>query len=356
MKRYIILVAGYEYNKGGTNFAQFADNRRKFILQHNPSWNNDPEVVFIRFDIKNGKLERNIYDGRQRNWILEKSYDAINHRIHYSGTEFKKQETNVISITDVYNYIINIGSSEPETVSELSILGHGWIGGPILVNSYERDEFKYGGAKYRIRDPWDKDGRHKDFFVSNMNDADWKNFKKAFADNGYIWVWGCVFTRAYYNTLYKVMQTPEFRQKTFGTHQDTDTFKITVNSSFVQKYYNADRKFFPVNDKEKTFTRSMAEIKKFLIRGLINSYAGRTTLDTGIECRAGYLGTYSSFESSSGVQHRVMVIPRNQKLYSDDFTRVVNFYKHYIGLPEDPENRGYARYKNYQLYKWFQSV
>ncbi|MDD4107647.1 MAG: hypothetical protein PHH93_02895 [Prolixibacteraceae bacterium] len=358
MKKYIILVAGYEYSRGGTNFAYFADNRRKYLLQRNPSWNSDPEVIFVRFDVKNGKLEKNIFDGHQRSWTLERSFDAINRSRHYTGTEFRKQATNVISITDAYSYIVNLGKTEPGTVHEFSILGHGWQGGPILVNSYERDEYKFGGSNYRLRDPWDKDGRNKDFFDSNMNDSDWRSFKNAFANNGYIWVWGCVFTRAYYNTLYKIIRTPEFRRKTFGTHLDTDSFTITVNSSFVQKYYDFDRRFFPADDNERTFTRTMANIKQFLKRGLINTYAGRTALDTGLECRAGYLGTYSSFERSSGssVRHRIMVVPRSQSLYGDNFTRVINFYKSYLSMPEDPENRGYARYRGPQVYQWFQSV
>jgi hypothetical protein len=359
MKKYIILVAGYEYHRGGTNFAHFADNRRKYILQQNQSWDNDPDVIFVRFDVKTGKLEKNIYDGSQRSWVLERSWDPINRRNHYTGSDFKQQQTNVMSITDAYNYIVNIGNTDPGTVVEFSILGHGWQGGPILVNSYERDEYDEGGTNFRIRDPWDKDGRNKDFFLSNMNNADWTSFKNAFANNGYIWVWGCVFTRAYYNTLYKIMQTREFRQKTLGTHLDTDTFTITVSSSFVQKYYDFDRTFFPADDNERTFTRTMADLKQFLKRGLINTYAVSAALDTGIECRAGYLGTYSTYEQSSpghNVRHRVMVIPRSQSLYGDNFTRVVNFYKTYLSIPEDPENRGYARYRNYQAHQWFQSV
>lgn len=359
MKKYVVIVAGYEYNSGGTNFALFADNRRKFLLQENPSWNNNPEVIFVRFDVKTGKHEKNVFDGRRRSWVLDSSFDAINRRTHYTRKEFKKQDTNVISITDAYRFIVSIGRNEPGTVVEFSILGHGWQGGPILVNSYERDEYRSGGANARSRDPWDKDGRNKDYLETNMNDADWKNYKKAFAADGYIWIWGCVFTRTYYNTLHKIMQTREFRQKAMGTHVDADTFTINVNNSFVEKYYKYDRQFFPADDTERTFTRSMGDIKQFLKRGMINSYAGRTALDTGIECRAGYLGTYSTFERSSHgnlVRNKVMVIPRNQSVYADNFTRTINFYKHYLSIPEDPEHRGYARYRNNQVFNWYRSL
>lgn len=359
MKKYVILVAGYEYNSGGTNFAIFADNRRKFILQNNPSWNNDAEVVFVRFDVKTGKLERNVFDGRQRKWEQETSFEAINRRNHYNGKKFKQQDTNVISITDAYHYIINIGNTEPGTVREFSILGHGWQGGPVLANSYERDEFEFGGSNQRLRDPFDRDGRIKDYFSSNMVNADWRNFKKAFSEDGCIWVWGCVFTRAYFNTLHIIMKTQEFKQKTLGRHVDSDTFNISVNSSFVQKYYKYDRQFFPENDNVRTFTRTLADVKRFLKKGMVNSYAGRTTLDTGIECRAGYLGTYSTFERSSlgrVIQNRVMVIPRSQTVYSDNFTKVINFYKSYLSIPEDPESRGYARYTNGQVFNWYRSL
>src|SRR5690554_3682725 len=133
MKKYIVLVAGYEYSSGGTDFATYADNRRKFLLQQNPSWNHDPDVVFVRFDVKTGKLEKNVSDGRQRQWLLESSFEAINRRKHYTGKEFKRQDSRVVSTIDAYACIVSIGKNEPGTVEEFSILGHGWQGGPILV-------------------------------------------------------------------------------------------------------------------------------------------------------------------------------------------------------------------------------
>ncbi len=358
MKKYVILVAGHDYGGGGTNLSLIADLRRKYILQYNPAWTNDPDVIFVRFDVKAGKLERNISDGTTRRWHLENSFDPINRRRHYTRTDFRQQPTNVISIADAYNYIINIGRTEPGTVEEFSVIGHGWQGGPILVNSYQRSEYDSGGPNSRLRDPWDKDGRNKDFLADNLNNEDWNSFKLAFTDMGFIWIWGCVFTRAYYNTLYVIMRSSEFRAKRFGTHVDSDTFTINVNRSFVSKYYNTDRTFFPTDDNERTFTRSLLQVKQFLIRGLKNTYSTRVAGDTGIECRAGYLGTYAGYERSSPgnyVQNRVMVVPRSRSIYGDDFSKTVNFYKMYLNIPEDPENRGYARYIRTQVHQWFQT-
>ena len=357
MKKYIILVAGYDYANGGVDFSYIADKRRLYLLRQNPAWQNDTEVVFVRFDVKTGKIERNISNGSTRSWQAESSaFQAINRRIHYQSEHFIPAETTVMSITDAYRYIINIGNSEPGTVQEFSILGHGWFGGPVLVNSFQRSEFSSGGSRPSERDPWDKDGRTKDFFAQNMSDADWDNFKKAFVTDGYCWVWGCIFARAYYNTLYKVMQTDAFRSKSFGSHADTDMFTISVNASFVSSYYDADRTFFPANNNEMTFTRSLLDLKKFFKRGMRRSYPGRFTGDTGITCRAAYLGTYSDYERSHAGHnpvHSVMVIPRNTSAYGTDFTRTINFFKTYLNMPEDPENRGYGIYTSTQVNQWW---
>lgn len=361
MKKYILLVAGYEYSGGGTDFNIFADRRRKYILWKNPTWENDTDVVFVRFDVKNGKIEKNVYDGTSRNWVEESNtFDAINRRTHYtSESHFIQADNNVMSITDAYNYVINIGRTEPGTVLEFNVLGHGWMGGPVLVNSYQRDDFSNGGATPRLRDPWDKDGRSKDFNVQNMSDENWNLFKAAFKDNGFCWVWGCVFTRAYYNTLYKVMRTQEFRAKRFGTHVDSDTFRISVSSSFVRKYYHVDRTFFPTDNDERVFTRSLLQLKQFLKRGMLLTYAARLTLDTGIECRNAMLGTYSDFERKYPGHrplHTVMEIPRNTATYGTNFTKTIDFYKTYLNVSEDPEERGYGVYTSTQLHQWIRDT
>ncbi|MHA4844608.1 hypothetical protein ACX0G7_10610 [Flavitalea antarctica] len=357
MKQYFISVAGYDFANGGVNFPFIADKRRLDLLSRNPSWQNDADVIFVRMDVKAGTIERNISNGSTRNWTVESSgFTPISRGNHYSGNHFKSADTSVMSITDCYRYVSNIGASEPGTVKEFGILGHGWFGGPVLVNSFQRSQYEANGAEASLRDPWDKDGRTKDFFTQNMNDADWQNFRRAFASDGYCWVWGCLFSRAYFDTLYKIMQTSAFRNKQMGNHADTDTFTIAVNATFVSNYYHVDPLFFPASRSELSFTRSLADIKKFLKRGIRRSYPGRFTADTAIECRAAYLGTYSDYErvhAGHSVRHTVMVIPRHMGAYGCDFTRTINFFKTYLNQQEDPESRGYAIYNSAQINAWW---
>jgi hypothetical protein len=352
MNKYIILVGGYDYSNGGVNFPFIADRRRLQLLRNNPQWQNDAEVIFIRFDVKSGKIDRNIFNGSSRVWQEEASpHTAIVRTRHYRDNHLINAEASIMSITDIYKYIANIGKNEPGTLREFSILSHGWFGGPVLLNSFQRDEF-INGARAGERDPLDKDGRSKDFQVANMNDDDWNNFRKAFASDGYYWVWGCLFSRAYFNTLHKFMQTPAYRSKKLGTHADTDTFSISVSTDFVSKHYNVDSTFFPADPAERTFTRSLLDIKKFLKRGLRRSYPGRVALDTGVTCVAAYLGTYSDYERVNA-GHPVMIIPRSMRTYGCDFTTTINFFKTYLGMPEDGESRGYGVYSIDQANEWW---
>ena len=51
--------------------------------------------------------------------------------------DFKDGQPDVMSIVNVYDAVAGIGDSDPGTLRELSFFAHGWMGGPILVNSYD---------------------------------------------------------------------------------------------------------------------------------------------------------------------------------------------------------------------------
>ena len=144
-----------------------------------------------------------------------------------------------------------------------------------------------------------------------------------------------------------------------GSHVDSDAFTITVSTSFANSYYYLDPVFFPASTSELTFTRTLAEVKNFLKRGLKRCYPGRFAVDTGITCRAAFLGTYSDYERvypGHSTSHTVMVIPRNTGAYGVDFSRTIDFYKTYLNMQEDPENRGYGIYTNALALQWWNDV
>lgn len=349
MKQYIVLVAGYDYQNSGVDFSRMADRRKNYLLKQNPSWASDSEMDFIRLDAKTGKIERNNSSNRG-DWIMESTpFIPISRRTHYQQNTFIQQDTQVLSITDCYRYIANIGASEPGTVKEFSILGHGWFDGPILVNSYQRNDFRFDGAHSLDRDPWDKDGRAKDFFANNLDVTTWTNFRNAFASDGFCWVWGCLFPRAFYNILYSITRSRTYTSKTLGMHTDSDSFEISVSSAFANEHYPTDMIFFPSSTTERNFTRTLGDLKAFLKRGILRCYPGRFVLDNGINCRAAFLGVYSDYERARGnirSTETVMVIPRNRETYGIDFSNIINFYKHYLLLNEDPSGKGYAVYDN----------
>lgn len=356
MKKYIILVAGYDYANSGVDFAYIADKRKNYLLKQNPGWQTDAGCIFIRINTKTGSIERNLSDNRA-GWVVEATpYEAIRRSVHYRNNQFVPSENRILSIEDCYAYTARLGTNEPGSVKELSFLGHGWFEGPILVNSFQRQEYITSGSSPLLRDPWDKDGRSKDFFSQNMEEAAWTGFRNAFAPDGYCWVWGCLFPRAYYNILYTVVRSAAYRSKAPGSHTDDQLFPITVSQSFASDHYATDPRFFPSSTSERSFSRSLRDIKLFVKRGILRCYPGRFALDNGIHCRAAYLGVYADYERASGnirSNETVMIIPRNRETYTIDFSDIIQFYKAYLGLQEDPENRGYGIYTGAQAHTWW---
>ncbi len=359
MKKYVILVAGYEYHHGRTNLATIAKRRANYLLRQNSAWRTDPEVNFILFDVRNGRIDKGTVNSGRVSWALENDgFDAIDDSVHYTADrKFIQADTNVISITDAYEYIQNIGENEPGTVHEFSVLGHGWRGGPVLVNTYQRDEFKNSGSRSRERDPWDKDGRKKDTNVTNMGFTRWLNYRRAFTNTASIWVWGCAASSLYKKVIQKVLRSPEFRAKRYGRHLDTDTFTLSFSQAFADEYFAYDPIFFfrartagPVVDRR--FTRTLLEVKDFLIRGLVHTYSGQMAYNTKIKTYAALPGTGADYERGGTSSRRVMVVPRNSSVYGYSFNQIVRFYKTYLSIVEDPEGRGYALYDPETIKRW----
>ncbi len=359
MKKYVILVAGYEYHHGGTNVAKIAKRRARLLVRENSAWRTDPEVNFILFDVRYGRIEKGTVNDGDISWALENdSFDAVDDNVHYDADrKFIQADTNLISITDAYEYIQNIGENEPGTVHEFSIFSHGWRGGPVLVNSYERDEYRMGGAQSSTRDPWDKDGRKKDTNVINMGFAKWFYYKRAFTDTAFIWVWGCAASRLYKKVIQKVLRSSEFKAKRYGRHLDTDTFSLSFSRSFAEDYFAYDPLFFfrsrtadPIV--ERRFTRTLLEVKNFLIRGLVHTYSAQMAYNTKIKTYGALPGTGSDYERGVTRNIRGMVVPRDSSVYGYSFHQIVRFYKTYLSIPEDPESRGYGFYDPEKVKAW----
>lgn len=359
MKKYVILVAGHEYHYGRTNIASICKRRANYILNQNSSWQNDSEVNFILFDVKNGNIDKGTPNSGRINWqTIDDTFEEVDNSGHYtSERHFIKQDTNVISITDAYEYIQNIGETHPRTVYEFSIVGHGWRGGPVLVNSYQRSVYQSNGATPLLRDPWDKDGRRKDTNVANMLFEPWLKFVRAFNEDAHVWVWGCAASRLYKKVIQKVLNSPEFRSKRYGRHLDTDTFNLSFSQDFADEYFSYDPLFFFRSRTSgaitnRSFTRTLREVKDFLIRGLCHTYSAQMAYNCDIKVIAALPGTGADYERTGNSNRRVMVVPTNSNVYGYSFSQIVRFYKTYLSINNDNENRNYALYNPDTIRSW----
>src|SRR5262249_193298 len=109
------------------------------------------------------------------------------------------------------------------TLQELSFFGHGWQGGPILVNSF--DPTKSDPTQPRNAD--DKDARQfKDFIAPTMDTTQLANFRAAFASPAIVWICGSSFVRAAHIVLGRLFHSAKFRSTPAGTLKDTDSFTL----------------------------------------------------------------------------------------------------------------------------------
>lgn len=359
MKTYIILVAGYEYHHGGTNMATICKRRANVLLDQNSSWLNNSNIKFVLFDVRFGRIDEGTPNNSSIDWVTHSDeFDAINDSEHYSSERhFIQQDTNVISITDAYDFIRNIGKNNLGNVYEFSVVGHGWRGGPVLVNSYQRDAYKHTGATPRLRDPWDKDGRRKDTNVTNMNFREWADFISAFNEDSRVWIWGCAASRLYKKVIQEVYNSTEFSRKRYGSHIDSDSFSLSFSRTFAEAHFSYDSLFFFRSRTAGTvtnlrFTRTLREVKDFLIRGLCHTYSGQMAYNCNVNVYGALPGTGADYEKTGRPNRRVMEVPTNSSVYGYSFASIVRFYKTYLSLEEDPERRGYAKFDPEQITTW----
>lgn len=335
---HVILVAGHNWESPSHKFITYCFNRCKRLLKK------DKNLRFTVFDFSSGKVITGKLVGSKLDWVLLKQYAAITPS-HYSKTGKHyvfKGDPDVMSVLHVYKYIINIGATEPGSVAELSFFAHGWMGGPILVNSY--DSFTKENDRPE-RDPADKDPRtFKDFEVANMPDADLDNFRKAFAAESFTWVWGCAFASSFFQVLHRVLKNQVYRSAYPKAIPDAAQFSFSFEPGHASSFFQNDDTFFPAMDATGKFPlqfkRTFLEIKEFLTRGRWRSYANALAVAAAVPCRSAFLGTYADYEKN--VLLPLMLIPRKVPPYSDNFSAYVNFYKKYMMISEDPESRGYG--------------
>jgi hypothetical protein len=260
--------------------------------------------------------------------VTAASYERVE-KDHAYG--FKNGQTGVLSILDIYSAVQEIGKTNAGSLIELSFFSHGWMGGPILVNSCDRYDSNSGcfiTAKLQ-RDPDDKDPRtHKDFTTANMSAAAQQHFKNAFHANGFTWLWGCTFTKSYFWGLHKLISK-------YGlTLADAKKISLAYSASELNLIRKCDITG-NCSSKSETFNTTFKSFKEYICEGINNTYASAIAQASGKKTYAALLGTYAVYESSS---------TRNPLMTVKGFQAIKNFYKKYFSMDVDPAGLGYGTY------------
>ncbi|HEU5280349.1 MAG TPA: hypothetical protein VFU26_15775, partial [Gaiellaceae bacterium] len=353
--RWAVLVAGFDYERKGVDFERIAQSRMRLLIKRNVAAQKkaktpfsaviDTAPRFVLFDFKSGLVRTSVatQPKGERTWKEIARFQPVSAANYSSGGHaFDTDQAGRMSITDVYEHVRMLGRTEPGSVAELSILSHGWVGGPILVNSFDGL-----GSGIDARDPNDKDARtDKDFIAPTMDAAALAEFRAAFASDAFAWVWGCSFTNSPRQVLYRVLSSAKYRSTAAGKLVNTDTFRLSFPREHAELFFHVDPDFFPARGADGefplTFDRTLAQVKNFFFARLSETYCNSLAQAAQVPCFGALPGTYSDYERN--VSDPVMVVPTAKPPYADDFTRSIRFYTTYVGARLDPEGRSYGRF------------
>lgn len=355
MKQYV-LVAGVDYDFHGVNFRTLADNRRKLLTAANKT---KTALRFILLDIRAGAIvvtDVAYPDGQKEEsqsqttpWkpVGPTSYSALPDGSGGTHNVFKNGQYDKASILDVYAKIREIGLNDPGTLVEVSFLCHGWMGGPILVNSYDDRRAivpvpSTGSVPPSLlltitgtnRDPDDHDPRgHFDFVAPTMDAVALATFRRAFSSDAVIWLWGCAFPRVVHHLLWAMERAPAY--KATGLSDDDTLVMDAVQKDdvdYLERYLASLIGVFPSRS---TITVKFKYLKYAICAMNAQGYAWQICEAAQVTTHSAALGTYADYDQSGA--NPVMHVDPN-------FSAHFAFYKNYLDFAFDSEGRHYAIY------------
>ncbi|WP_456824966.1 hypothetical protein [Cellulomonas sp. P5_E12] len=350
MKQYV-LVAGVDYEFKGVDFRVIANSRRTWLEKQNKS---KDDLRFTTMDVRTGEIEiRTVtFPGGKRVESVSsmKVFTPVTRASFATSgghTRFKPNQPGVMGITDVYLKVITIGTISPGTLMELSIFSHGWMGGPILVNSSD-DRMReisipmpFGDpivmqvpVAATSRDPDDKDGRARlDFQPPTMDAADLASFRKAFHTDGFSWLWGCSFPRVIHHSMWAMERAKGYASS--GVAEDTVLTLDAVTPDDVASFEDTLLPLLGRFPSRNTITLKFGFLRWSFCKENQGSYAAALAAGSDRPVRAALLGTYAEYDTGGDM---LMNVPAS-------FVGHFAFYKNYLGLVQDPEGRRYGVYR-----------
>lgn len=329
-----ILVAGFDYEFKGVDFRLLCDNRRKRTVAANKS---QEDLRFVTIDFRQGKIEtREVTypSGKKTESVSDTTPPGMRGVTKADFETFEKDGethrklrrklTGLLSIQNVYSVIQGLGSSDPHSVREFSIFSHGFIGGPVLLNS---DDDEAGGS---ARDPEDRDPRAaKDFVAPTMDASALKRFRDAFHPDGYSWFWGCTFPRPTHAILSKVESSKGYGAAT-GDDAEVE-LDLNREQAEVLASWLSGLVAIPTDGRRKVRLKFKYVKHYFCVRSS-GTYTQTVAWVTGVKAFGALVGTYSDYDKGS---LPLMHVPAT-------FGRHARFYRDHLGIELDPEGRRYG--------------
>ncbi|MGZ6311054.1 MAG: hypothetical protein ACXWOH_10500 [Bdellovibrionota bacterium] len=266
---------------------------------------------------------------------------------------------NIMSITNLYH---SVRGAPPGSVVEISYIGHGFLDGPVLVNS------SAASGTATLRDPKDKDGRMQTDFLSNMGEDPTvssstpiksggkdalKEFKAALATNAVVRVWGCNAQGRDYETApekrvlvqaYYLPSRQRDKRVTGKTVDDSTVFQFEFEQSYADVHYKEDLAFYPSSNgaadtTKLKFSQTWIEIKKYIARQITKTYVFTAAEALGIECHGTLPGMGSDYETRKrGIQKVCRDIDAPECDYG--YAPFIRYYEKFLGFKTDDRNYG----------------
>ncbi|MGA5356846.1 hypothetical protein [Streptomyces purpurascens] len=335
--KHFVLVAGCKLPPKQLPFRSYCENR---IRQHVAANKAKEDLVFQILDVERGEVvvRTFTYPGgtRTESVAAVRSFEPVT-RAHYNGRVFGEGHPGVMSATDIYAAVRNIGIRAPGTLMELSFFSHGYANGPVLVNSVDDGQLERLNPRGQLeaeplgmrRDPDDRDPRTKDFHEANMGSEELAAFRAAYHPDGINWSWGCAFTHDANEILHHLEYHPDYRSSGLPDGKVLVFRNFTpANLAHLNAFLNV-----PVPDHRKVEI-TFGELKLYIRNQIVASYGHALAAASGRRTFGALVGTYA--EPDQG--------PRPLMHVNPNFSRHFTFYRNYFGFTFDPERRRYGLY------------
>jgi hypothetical protein len=272
----------------------------------------------------------------------------------YSGK--RKPKNNSLSVTDVYNYIVQIGNDKKRahSLEEFHFFCHGWIGGPLLTNSDDnidsigdaKEELLRKGRTFTIptRDPIDRDARAKDFLSTNL---DTDAFAAAFADKGFSFVWGCN-TLSFAKQLVLKTAFQKRKQQLVKSQFSKPVLEFELNEDWDV----SDKLFHDLlgtgKQKSKSNKLSVSDVALIIRRIMGGTYMNALAIASKKPVRGALPGTYADFDPKGKPDETFLHIPQGEVIHhgnqierKPNFSGALLLYKEVLDVKFD-KSEGFA--------------